>query len=282
MTFLNRIKQAVFNKNSCVSVGLDADLNKIPSCLKQPDKSTADIIFNFNQAIIDNTHDLVCAYKPNIAFYEAQGPDGLSALKRTVDYIKQIDPEIVTIVDAKRADIGNTNQAYAQAIFDYFQFDALTVHPYLGQQALAPLLNRKDKGVIVLCRTSNQGAGEFQDLEIDSRHGRLPLYQFLAQQVVQNWNQHQNCGLVVGATYPQELAEVRAIAADLPLLIPGIGAQGGDVEKTVAAGHAKTWPGMVINSARSIIFASSDQNFAQAARDKTIQLKQLTNNYLKT
>jgi orotidine-5'-phosphate decarboxylase len=271
----NRIKAV----NSCVCVGLDSDFTRIPQHLKNEGGDAQSIIFKFNQALIDSTHHLVCAYKPNIAFYEAMGKAGLTALKQTVEYIKSIDSGIVTILDAKRADIGHTNAAYIQSIFDYLQFDAVTVHPYLGKQALKPFLAQTEQGIIVLCRTSNPGAGEFQDLKVNSPLGAVPLYQHLAYQVTHDWNQNNNCALVVGATYPQELSQVRQIVGDLPLLIPGIGAQGGEVEATVKAGQNKQGRGMIVNSSRSIIFASCGSDFAQAAQQKTNELKQLINQY---
>ncbi len=279
MTFKHKLNRRIDQVNSCVCVGLDAVYPKIPQFLKKQNKDKAKTIFKFNQAIIDQTHDLVCAYKPNLAFYEAMGAAGWAALKQTVDYIHQLDKNIITVADAKRADIGHTNQAYAASIFDYFAFDALTVHPYLGSEALEPLLSRKNKGIIVLCRTSNPGAAEFQDLEISLNSKSTPLYEYLAQQVKNHWNQHNNCALVVGATYPEELAKIRKIVNDMPLLIPGVGSQGGDIQKTVRAGQDNQGSGMIINSSRSIIFASSDKDFAQAARSKTNQLKQNINQH---
>lgn len=279
MSFKDKLNQRIIQVNSCACVGLDTVYSKIPQSLKKDSQSKVDIIFEFNQAVIDQTHDLVCAYKPNLAFYEALGEAGWTALKQTVDYIHSLDENILTIADAKRADIGHTNQAYAEAIFDYLGFDALTVHPYLGSKALQPLLSRKDKGIIVLCRTSNPGAAEFQDLKIDFDNSSIPLYQYLAHQVKDHWNQHDNCALVVGATYPKELVEVRDIVKDMPLLIPGVGSQGGDVKKTVLAGQDDKGKGMIINSSRSIIFAGDDGDFAQAARFKTTELKQAINQH---
>jgi orotidine-5'-phosphate decarboxylase len=181
----------------------------------------------------------------------------------------------VIILDAKRADIGNTNSGYVQFAFDCLGADALTLHPYLGQEAIQPFLDRKDKGSIILCRTSNPGSGEFQDLPI----GGQPLYQHIAEQVVAKWNTNENCALVVGATYPEEMKEVRRIAPALPFLIPGIGVQGGEVEATVRAGVDKSGGGAIINSARGIIFASSGEDFAQAARSVAQQLRDEINSY---
>ncbi len=279
MNFKQKLDKRIKNVNSCVCVGLDSKYEKIPTFLKDKYKSKQEIIFQFNKQIIDQTYDLVCAYKPNIAFYEAEGNQGLTALKKTIEYIRKVDKEILTIVDAKRADIGNTNLAYIKSIFEYFKFDAVTVHPYLGKEALSPFLNMKDKGIIILCRTSNSGAGKIQDLEIHSEYGNLPLYKFLAYQVKKYWNKNSNCCLVVGATYPKELAEIRKIVNNMPLLIPGIGAQGGDIQKTVKAGKDSNGRGMIINSSRSIIFASEEKDFAKTARIKTKELENKINKY---
>ena len=281
MNFKQKIDKKIQINNSCVCVGLDSDYNKIPKFLKN-NNSASQTIFNFNKQIIDQTIDLVCAYKPNVAFYEAKGIEGLKALKKTVSYIKKKDSEVVIIADAKRADIGNTNLGYVSSFFDHYNFDAITVHPYLGKEALKPFLQRKDRGIIILCKTSNTGAGEFQDLTVqDSKFGTLPLYKNVAHHIVNSWNKNKNCSLVVGATYPQELKEVRKIVEDMPILIPGIGAQGGDIEKTVKAGRDKNGRGMIINSSRGIIFASSDENFAEIAREKTEKLRKSINRYRK-
>lgn len=261
----NRWQQGNF-----VCVGLDSDFAQIPQALKDS-TSVEDVITGFNQEIVDATHDLVCAYKPNAAFYEAQGDQGLRALARTVRYIKDNYPDIPVILDAKRADIGNTNNGYVQAAFDQLGVDAITVHPYLGREAMKPFLDRKDKGIIVLARTSNPGAGEFQDLPVGQ--AQEPLYRVIARQVAIMWNTNGNCAIVVGATYPKELAEIRGIVGNMPILIPGIGAQGGEVEATVNAGKdSRTW-GMIVNSSRGIIFASKGADFAGAARQATEQLR---------
>lgn len=202
--------------------------------------------FEFNKSIVVATHDLVCAYKPNIAFYE----DNLEILKKTARYIQENHPDIPLILDAKRADIGSTNEAYAKNIFDSWGFDAVTVHPYLGKEALQPFLNRADKGVIVLVRTSNPGAGEFQDLLLDGK----PLYQVVAEHV-KNWG--NNIAVVVGATYPEELKIVRQIIGDMPILIPGIGTQGGDLEATIKNGLNSKKQGIIISSSRGIIFSDN-------------------------
>ena len=263
-------------------VGLDSEYDKLPESVRSG-HTVDEAMFAFNKAIIDATQGLVVSYKPNAAFYEAQGNDGLNALRKTIAYIHETQSDIPVILDAKRGDIGNTNNGYIGSAFDDLQADAITVHPYLGKEALQPFLDRKDKGIIVLTRTSNPGAGEFQDLPIDLAHlpdeyrdrfGDLeglreitgedivPLYQVIAYAASRNWNANGNIGLVAGATYPEELKQIRTIAGDIPILIPGTGAQGGDVEKTVKAGMDSRGQGMIINASRSIIFAENPGNAA--------------------
>lgn len=274
-TFLSLIENR-WQTNTFVCIGLDSDFRQLPETVKQG-HSVEEAMFAFNQAIIDATHDLVCAYKPNAAFYEAQGDAGLRALTRTVQYIKEACPSIPVILDAKRADIGSTNLGYVQAAFDQIGVDAITVHPYLGKEALAPFLDRAEKGIIVLAKTSNPGAGEFQDLLVGPK--QEPLYQVVARHVSEQWNTNGNCGIVIGATYPQDLSKARAIVGDMPILIPGIGAQGGAIAETVTAGKNSKGQGMIINAARSIIFASHGDDFAQAARAATTRLRDEINRY---
>lgn len=264
-----------WKKGLFVCVGLDPDYNQLPSSIKKKDAEES--ILKFNREIVDATADLVCAFKPNGAFYEAEGREGYSALLKTVKYIRDNYLKIPIILDAKRADIGNTNSGYIKAAFDKLGADAITVHPYLGREALQPFLDRKDKGIIVLARTSNPGAGEFQDLKVGDT--KEPLYKVVARNVAESWNQNGNCALVVGATYPKELAEVRAIVGDMPILIPGIGEQGGDLEATVKAGRDSKNQGVVINSSRGIIFASKGTDFAEAARAETKRLSKDINQY---
>ena len=271
MQIQDKFDQIIAKNDSLVCVGLDSDFNKLPEHLK----NSANPQFEFNKAIIGATHDLVCAYKPNSAFYEAQGPKGIEQLKMTCDYIRQNYPEIPIILDAKRADIGNTNVGYVTFAYDYLGVDAITLHPYLGSEAIKPFLEREDKAAIILCRTSNPGAGEFQDLISDGQK----LYQVVAKRVVNEWNKNGNCFLVVGATYPGELAEVRKIAGEMTLLVPGIGAQGGEVEETVKAGLNSQKAGMIINSSRGIIFASGGEDFAEKAREETMKLRDEINKY---
>ena len=268
-----------------VCVGLDSEYERIPAVVKN-ERNVAGTIFAFNQAVIDATKDLVCAYKPNAAFYEACGEPGSHALVFTIAYIHKVAPRVPVILDIKRGDIGKTNKGYVEAAFNHFEADAVTVHPYLGAEALKPFLDQKEKGIIVLCRTSNPGAGEFQDLSVgyesltnpNCTHV-VPFYQYVARRVAENWNKNGNCAVVVGATYPEELKEVRGIVGDMPILIPGIGAQGGDVEKAVKAGKNSRGQGMIINSSSGIIFASSGADFPEAARRETIKLRDAINQY---
>lgn len=285
-----------------VCVGLDSEFEKLPEFLRKDVTSSA--ILRFNTAIVDTTNDLVCAYKPNIAFYEAHGEGGLKILRETIQHINKVSPDVPVILDAKRADIGNTNAGYVKMAFDYLKVDAITVSPYLGGEALKPFLDQGDKGIIVLCRTSNPGAGEFQDLHTLTRDPRdkpegltasdwlqilcndsMRLYERGALNIAMNWNKNGNCAVVVGATYPEELREVRRIVDDMPILIPAVGFQQKDiplekqVEQVVSVGKNSRRQGMIINSARGIIFASSGPDFAEAARKETQKLHDLINQY---
>lgn len=268
-TFISKLEHC-WQQGNFVCVGLDSDYEQLPVAVKRSG-SIEEAVFVFNREIIDATHDLVCAYKPNAAFYEAQGEAGLRALMRTVYYIRETYPAIPVILDAKRADIGSTNAGYVAAAFDMLGVDAITVHPYLGKEALAPFLARKEKGIIVLAKTSNPGSGEFQNMLVGE--AQEPLYQVVAHHVAQNWNENGNCAVVVGATYPAELQKVRAIVGDMPILIPGIGVQGGGIAATVRAGRDSRGWGMIINSSRGIIYTSKGENFAEAARKTTEQLR---------
>jgi len=268
-----------WNRNSFVCVGLDSEYSKIPDAIRNSFGNSKDHLRLFNSRIVEATHDLVCAYKLNTAFYEAHGSLGIEALRETIRGINICAPTIPVILDAKRADIGNTNAGYVGFAFDYLQADAITVHPYLGREALEPFLSKADKGIFVLCRTSNPGAGEIQDKRVGVHWSEceVPLYMYVAWQVSRVWNQNSNCGLVVGATYPNELAQIRSDNREIPILIPGIGAQGGDVETTVASGKDSRERGMIINSSRGIIFASQGEDFAEAARRETEKLRNLIN-----
>ncbi|HEY4519080.1 MAG TPA: orotidine-5'-phosphate decarboxylase [Candidatus Paceibacterota bacterium] len=286
-----KMLETQWDKGNFVCVGLDSEFGKIPESAfrsgNECDVSFANTVVAFNRAIVEATKDLVCAYKPNIAFYETHGEEGIAALHRTIADIRVIAPDVPVILDAKRADIGNTNTGYIQMAFKYLQTDAITVHPYLGAEALKPFLDRADKGIIVLCRTSNPGAGEFQDLPVHSDPLYLgePLYHYIARSVAIRWNKNNNCAIVVGATYPDELKKIRRVVGDLPILIPGIGFQQKDVplekqvEQVVLAGRDSRGKGMIVNSSRGIIFASKGHDFAEAARRETEKLHNLINKY---
>jgi orotidine-5'-phosphate decarboxylase len=267
MKFIQKLEKIVEKNQSLLCVGLDSDIDKIPP--KFTDQ------FKFNKAIIDATHDLVCSYKLNIAFYEAIGYKGILALKKTCDYLRKKYPEIPIIIDAKRGDIGNTNLGYVRLIFEYLKADAVTVNPYLGEEALVPFLAQKDKGVIILCKTSNSGAYEFQDLVLSSQYqvvsikGGIKLYQYVAYQVAKKWNKNKNCLLVVGATYHSELKEVREIVGDdFWILVPGVGAQGGDLQETLKAGLNSKKQGLIINISRAVIFSSNPKKEAEKWRNE--------------
>lgn len=259
---LQKLQTRIEQANSMVCVGLDPDYDKLPERFNSEDTP----LFEFNKWIIDQTYQSVCAYKPNTAFYEAQGEHGWYQLRLTMEYLSKNYPDIFTICDAKRADIGNTNNGYVQAIFDDLGFDAITLHPYLGQEALQPFLDRADKTCIILCKTSNPGSDEFQDMELDLR--RVPLWHYVAEQVADKWNQNQNCMLVTGATYPAQLKQIRQIVGSMPLLVPGIGAQGGDLQAVLEAGLSEDKKGLVINSSRGIIFADNPAEAVEQLKRK--------------
>ena len=264
MNFLEKLLQAARSNRSLLCIGLDPDPELMPNV----------DVFQFNRAIIDATSDLVCAYKPNLAFYEALGIEGLKALERTVAYI----PKGIPIIgDAKRGDIGSTARAYARALFETLGFDAATVNPYLGYDSLEPFMEYKEKGVFILCRTSNVGSADFQDLTLTETSG--PLFELVAQRA-REWNLYGNLGLVVGATYPEELRRVRQICPEMPLLIPGIGAQGGDLASAVRYGVDAKGEKAIISSSRQIIYASKGEDFAAAAREAALNLRDQINLYL--
>jgi orotidine-5'-phosphate decarboxylase len=271
MTFFEKLNLSVNNNNSLLCVGLDTDLDKVPNHLK----SEGNPLGAFNKAIIDATHDLVCAYKPNSAYYEALGERGMIHLQKTIEYIHSTYPAIPVIVDAKRADIGSTSEQYARWVFDYLKADAITVNPYLGTDSVESFLKHKDKGIILLCRTSNKGATDFQDLQVEGE----PLYMKVAKKIVE-WDQaYGNCLMVVGATWPEQMKEIRDIAPDMNFLVPGIGTQGGDLEGTMKAGLRSDKAGLIINSGRSIIYASSSENFAEKAQAEDQKLRDEINTY---
>ena len=257
MTFQEKLDKVVKKNKSLVCVGLDSDVTRLRQSYGGQSQ------FAFNKKIIEATHDLVCSYKLNSAFYESIGHEGIEVLKDTCDYLKKKYPEIPIIIDAKRADIGNTNNGYVQFVFTYLGADAVTLHPYFGEEAIRPFLDCKDKGIIILCKTSNPGSGEFQDLKV----GDTSLYRIVAKNVAKKWNKNKNCMLVVGATYPDELKQVRKIVGDMTLLVPGIGAQGGDLEATLKAGLNSKKQGLMINSSRGIIFAKNPRQETENLRN---------------
>jgi len=254
MNFKEKLSKIVSKNNSLLCVGLDIDKDKIP---KHFFKKSKDPYFEFNKSIIDSTKDLVCGYKLNMAFYEVLGRAGLDVLAKTIDYIPK---DITVVLDGKRNDIGNTAKKYAQSLFETFNADAATVNPFLGIDGVKPFLEYKDKCSFILCRTSNPSAVDFQDLKISDK----PLYEHVANKIKQ-WNTNSNCGAVVGATYPGELKQIRKILGeDIPILIPGIGAQGGNVEKTVKnAGELA-----IIVSCRGIIYSENPRESAIKLRDE--------------
>lgn len=255
-------------------VGLDPVLSKLPDTLKGR-LSLEDAFVRFNLEIIDATADLVCAYKPNLGFYEAEGEPGRRALTTTIRYIKDSYPDIPVILDSKRGDIGNTNVGYIHGDFDEYGADAVTVHPYLGKEALQPYLDRKDKGIIVLVKTSNKGSDEIQNLLVGPE--QQPLYQVVAHHIAEYWNQNDNCAVVVGGTYPKELSHVRAIVGDMPILIPGIGTQQANIPSVVRAGVTDSQSGIILSSSQQIIFASQGNDFAEQARIATQNMKNSIN-----
>lgn len=278
MNFIQQLGQAWQQNNSLLCIGLDPDLAKMPPHLRQAKNG----IFTFCKAIIDATADLACAWKPQIAYFAALGAE--DQLQQICDYLRSNYPHLPIILDAKRGDIGATATQYAREAFDRYRADAVTVNPYMGFDSVEPYLAWPDKGVIVLCRTSNPGGSDLQFLQVNGR----PLYQHVADLVANRWNRAGNqasnqagqFALVVGATFPQELAAVRSIVGDMPLLVPGIGAQGGDVQASVRAGKTASGLGMMINSSRAILYASSDEaDFAQAARKVALATRDEINLY---
>ena len=242
-------------------VGLDPLPERIPPAFRDG-VSIGEAVVAFNRAIVDATRDHVCAYKPNAAWYEALGEDGHRALVATVAYIHETAPGIPVLLDAKRADIGETNARYAVAAFEVIGADAVTVHPWFGREALSPFLERADKGIIVMAANSNPGAGEVQDLPVGPGGESLAVH--MARQVAGTWNALGNCGVTVGATNPERMAAVRAAVGDLPLLVLGIGAQGGDIEAAMRAGRDSTGAGMIVSTSRAVIYAAGPDATADA------------------
>jgi orotidine-5'-phosphate decarboxylase len=269
MSFTADIDAAARRNASLLCVGLDPEPTRYPQPLRGRDDAT----FEFCRAIVDATADLVCCFKPQIAHFAAQRAEG--ALERLIQYIHSAHPNVPVILDAKRGDIGSTAQHYAAEAFDRYCADAVTANPYLGRDAVQPFLDRAERGVILLCRTSNPGARDLQDLTVGDR----PLYQHVAQLVAGDWNGNGNCALVVGATYPAELAAVRALVGEMPILVPGVGAQGGDAGAVVSNGRNRAGAGLIISSSRAILYASDGADFAQAARAQAQKLRDEINRY---
>ncbi|MFA5927749.1 MAG: orotidine-5'-phosphate decarboxylase [Candidatus Margulisiibacteriota bacterium] len=265
MSFFAKLAEVSQKNRSWLCVGLDPIIENIPETIR----GASSPILEFNKALIDATIDLVCAYKPNSAFYEQYGLPGLKALQETIAYI---GGRVPVILDVKRSDIGHTAQAYAKAAFNEFGADAVTVNPLLGYDSLEPFLDYKDKGIFVLGLTSNKGAEDFEKLMVVQGERRLPLYSVVIEKV-KVWNKNNNLGLVAGATNPGELAEIRKMALDMWFLIPGIGAQGGDLPAVLKASVPdRNNPRIIINASRNIIFASKGKDFAEAARNAAIEL----------
>lgn len=273
VTFIEKLSAAWAANDSLLCVGLDPDIAKFPEHLqKQPDA-----IYAFCKAIIDATADVACAFKPQIAYFAAlRAEDQLEAI---CDYLRKNHPAIPIVLDAKRGDIGATAEQYAREAYERYGADAVTVNPYMGFDSVAPYLEWKDRGVIILCRTSNPGGSDLQFLTADGK----PIYQHVAQLVAEKWNTNGQCGLVVGATFPAELAQVRHIVGDMPLLVPGIGAQGGDIQATVIAGKTASGTGMMINSSRAILYAKPDEkvgeDFGKAARRVAVETRDAINQF---
>ena len=269
MIFMKSLTDAWRRADSLVCVGLDPEPSKFPARLRDD----PDAIFAFCRAIVDATADLVCAFKPQIAHFAAHRAE--DALERLIAHIHAAHPGVPVILDAKRGDIGSTAQHYAQEAFVRYGADAVTVNPYLGRDSVQPFLDHADKGVILLCRTSNPGSRDLQELDVGGRK----LYQHVAELVAREWNGNGNCALVVGATWPEELADVRRRVGDVPLLVPGVGAQGGDVEAVVKNGRTTDGAGLMISSSRAILYASNGDDFADAARNAALTLRDEINRH---
>ncbi|MGP1678566.1 MAG: orotidine-5'-phosphate decarboxylase [Burkholderiales bacterium] len=272
MKFIHRLRRASSAQRTLLCVGLDPDPARLPGQLA----AFAHPIFEFGRAIVDATADLVCAFKPQIAYYAAARAE--DQLEMTIAHIRRHYPAIPVILDAKRGDVGSTAAMYAREAFQRYQADAVTVNPYLGFDSLQPFLDYADKGVIVLCRTSNPGARDVQDLVSGGRK----LYQLIAEKAARDWNANANVLLVVGATYPRELGEIRAIVGDMPILVPGVGAQGGDVAAVLANGSTADGNGLIISSSRAVLYAGSGSDYAQAARAAALKLRDEINLCRKT
>lgn len=272
--FTDRLRDRWHQADTLVCVGLDPEPAKFPAKFAHD----PDAIFHFCRDIVDATAPYVCAFKPQIAHFAAAHAE--EALRMLILHIGFRYPDIPVILDSKRGDIGSTAQHYAAEAFDRYGADAVTVNPYLGRDSVQPFLDRADKGVIVLCRTSNHGAGDLQDMMLYDKHGGgRPLYQHVAEKIARDWNDNDNCALVVGATWPEQLREVRAIVGDVPFLVPGIGAQGGDVQAVVSNARTRDGTGLVVSSSRAILYASAGDDYAEAAANAAQALRDEINRH---
>ena len=275
MTFIDKLRARWQQAGSLVCVGLDPDPAKFPDAFVDDGHADdSDALFSFCRDIVDATAEFACAFKPQVAYFAARN-GGEAALQRLIAHIDASHPDVPVILDAKRGDIGSTAEQYAVEAFDRYGADAVTLNPYMGKDSAAPFLARNDRGCVFLCHTSNPGARDFQELLVDGE----PLYQRIARTIANEWNTDGNCALVVGATFPDELKVIRGIVGDMPLLIPGIGAQGGDIEAVVRNGATADGTGLVINSSRGILYASSGEGFAEAAADAARALRDAINRY---
>ena len=273
MDFMQALRARWRAADSLVCVGLDPEPARFPARFRDD----PDAVFAFCRDIADATAEFACAFKPQVAHFAALGAE--SSLERLIAHLHAAHPGVPVILDAKRGDIGSTASHYATEAFDRYGADAVTANPYLGRDAMQPFLDRADKGVVILCRTSNPGAGDLQDLIVADDHGARPLYQQVAATVARQWNGNGNCALVVGATWPQQLREVRAIVGDMPLLVPGVGAQGGDVEAVVTNARSADGSGLMVSSSRAILYASSGDDFAEAAAHAARELRDAINRH---
>ncbi|MGJ4730266.1 orotidine-5'-phosphate decarboxylase [Luteimonas sp. SDU101] len=268
MHFADKLRARWRDADSLLCVGLDPDPGRFPEALVDD----PDALFTFCRDIVDATAEFACAFKPQIAYFAAHN-GGEAALQRLIAHANAVHPDVPVILDAKRGDIGSTAEQYAAEAFDRFGADAVTLNPYMGRDSAEPFLRREDRGCIFLCHTSNPGARDFQELDV----GGQPLYQHIARTIAQDWNAAGNCALVVGATFPEELGVIRGIVGDMPLLIPGVGAQGGDVEAVVRNGASTDGTGLMINSSRGILYASAGAGYADAAADAARGLRDAIN-----
>ncbi len=275
MTFIEKLTAAWQKNNSLLCVGLDPAVGRFPAHLQ----GKPDAIYAFCKGIVDATADLVCSFKPQIAYFAAEKAE--DQLEAICTYIRERYPDIPIILDAKRGDIGATAKQYAREAFERFKADAVTLSPYMGYDSVEPYFAYPDRGTILLVRTSNPGGSDLQALQVTVDGKKVPLYQHVARLVAEKWNVHGQCGLVVGATYPAEIAAVRRIVGDMPLLVPGIGAQGGDIKATVESGRTAAGLGMMINSSRAILYAGEKEGerYAAFSREAAIQTRDAINQY---